>query len=174
MITVIPKNSDFSDRSNGRLITQTSISAKIFEKIVDRHVMNSLNDNNILSRYQYGFRAGKSTQQAIFDFTKSIYSALNHEKLMGALCLDVAKAFDCINHKILLQKMSKIGFDANSILCFKSYLSRSQCGKYNNNISSELQVKTGIGQGTLLGPLIFILYINFFFCFDSSEDKHVC
>ena len=66
LITAMAKNSGLSDQLNGRPITQTPIFAKIFEKIVDRHVMNYLNDNNILSQYQYCFRAGKLTQQAIF------------------------------------------------------------------------------------------------------------
>ena len=142
------------------LITQTSIFAKILEKIVHRRLFQFFNDNSIISSFQYGFCPGKSTQQAIFDLTKFIYSALNHKKIVGSICLDVAKAFDSINHDILLYKLSKIGFNENSIAWFKSYLNRTQVVRFDNNISSELPIVTGIGQGTILGPLIFIFYIN--------------
>ena len=118
------------------------------------------NDNNIISPYQYGFCPGKSTQQAIFDLTKFIYSALNHKKIVGSICLDVAKAFDSINHDILQYKWTKIGFNDKSIAWFKSHLERTQVVKFDNKISSKLPIVTGIGQGTILGPLIFIFYIN--------------
>ena len=95
-----------------------------------------------------------------FYLTKYIYLNLNHKKLMCAVCLDVAKAFDCINHDILLYKMSKIGFQENTIRSFNSYLSRTQVVCYNDVESSKVSVKTGIGQGTILCPLIFIFYIN--------------
>ena len=113
-----------------------------------------------ISTYQYGFCPGKSTQQAIFDLTKVIYSGLNHTKIIASICLDVAKAFDSINHDILLYKLSKIGFTHNAKAWFRSYLMRTQIVKYDTISSAELSVVTGIGQGTILGPLIFILYIN--------------
>ena len=72
----------------------------------------------------------------------------------------MAKAFDCINHEILLRKMSKIGVDRLTLNWFRSYLTRTQVVKFNDTISSKLSVKTGIGQGTILGPLLFIFYIN--------------
>ena len=117
-------------------------------------------DNHILSKYQYGFAKNKSTQHAIFDLSKYIYSNLNHKKIIGGVCLDVAKAFDCINHDILLYKMSKIGFSITTVSWFKSYLTRRQVVKYDNIVSDVTNVKTGIGQGTILGPLLFIFYIN--------------
>ena len=159
-VTVIPKSGELSDPSNWRPITQTPIFAKFFEKIIHNRMTNYFTDNNVLTPYQYGFRKGKSTQQAIFDLTKYIYSSLNHKKLVGAVFLDVTKAFDCINHEILLTKMSKIGFNDLSLSWFKSYLTRTQVVKYNDNISRMLPVKTGIGEGTILGPLLFIFYIN--------------
>ena len=160
VITVIPKSGKLSDPTNWRPITQTSIFAKIFEKIIHNRVITYFLDNNILSDFQYGFRKGKSTQQAIFDLTKFIYSNLNHKKLLCAVCLDVAKAFDCINYDVLIHKMSYIGFNHNTIAWFKSYLSRTQVVRFKDSMSSTLRVKTGIGQGTILGPLLFIFYIN--------------
>ena len=130
------------------------------EKIVHRRVLAYFTDNNIISQYQYGFRKGKSTQQAIFDLTKYIYSGLNNKKIVGTICLDVAKAFDSINHDILLYKMSKIGFSDNALLWFRSYLNRTQSVKFDKTVSPELHVISGIGQGTIIGPLLFIFYIN--------------
>ena len=159
-ITILPKSGDLKDPSNWRPITQTSIFAKTFEKIIYQRLNAYFDDNNILSQYQYGFRKGKSTHEAIFDFLKFVYSNLNHKKLIGTACLDVAKAFDCINHDILLLKMEKIGFSNRTIAWFRSYLTRSQTVKYNSILSDSVPVKTGIGQGTILGPLMFIFYIN--------------
>ena len=134
--------------------------AKTLEKIIHRRTLNYLTVHNVLTQYQYGFMKGKSTQNAIFDFTKYVYSNLNHKKLIGGVCLDVAKAFDCINHDILLHKMCKIGFSVPTRNLFRSYLTRSQVAKYNDVVSDVKHVKTGIGQGSILGPLIFIFYIN--------------
>ena len=71
------------------------------------------NDNDILTSYQYRFRPERSTQEAIFDLIKFIYSGLNNKKLISTICLDVCKAFDCINHDLLLHKMRKVGFGEN-------------------------------------------------------------
>ena len=130
------------------------------EKLVHRRVFRYFTDCNILTPYQYGFRPGKSTQMATFDLLKYIYSGLNHKKIIGSVCLDVAKAFDCINHDILLSKFRKIGFTENTIAWFKSYLTRTQEVKFASSLSSSEPVITGIGQGTILGPLLFLFYIN--------------
>ena len=160
IVTVIPKSGDLSNPSNWRPITQTPVFAKIMEKIVYTRVNNYFIENNILSPYQYGFRQGKSTHQAVFDLSKFIYSGLNHKKIVSTICLDVAKAFDSINHNILLYKLSKIGFSDKSVKWFKSYLTRTQVVQFDKNISPESPVVTGIGQGTILGPMLFIFYIN--------------
>ena len=159
-ITVIPKSGNLADPSNWRPITQTSIFAKIFEKLINRRVMSYFDDLGILSKYQYGFRSGRSTQQAVFDFTKFVYSGLNNKKIIATTCLDVCKAFDCINHTVLLHKFAYIGFAQTTIDWFKSYLTRTQTVRFNYQLSDELSIKTGIGQGTILGPLLFLYYIN--------------
>ena len=110
LVTVIPKSGDLSDPANWRPITQTPIFAKILEKIVYNRMINYFTENKKFSSYQYGLCKGKSTQQAIYDLTKYIYSNLNQKKIISSVCLDVAKAFDSINHDLLLYKLSKIGF----------------------------------------------------------------
>ena len=119
-ITVIPKPGNLSDPSNWRPITLTPI----FEKLVYKRLLSYCNDNTVLSPYQYGFRSGRSTQEAVFDLTKFIYTSLNNKKIISAICLDVCKAFDCINHDILLLKMQKMGFSLNTMSWFRSYLTR--------------------------------------------------
>ena len=118
-----------------------------------------LNGKSILSAKQFGFLPGRSTHQSLFTVTKHIYSALNNNKIMGCIYLDIAKAFNCINHKMLYYKMYNAGLSKNMINWFKSYLSRTQTVCINNQLSTVKSVPAGIAQGTVLG-LIFIFYIN--------------
>ena len=159
-VNVIPKSGDLSNAGNWRPITQTNIYAKVLEKIVHKRVLSHLLDNHILSEYQFGFLPGKSTQLAVFDLVKHIYSALNNKKIFGAACLDISKAFDCIHHKLLLHKLKKMGLSDMSLVWFESYLTRTQQLIYDGITSDCIPVRSGIGQGTIVGPIIFLLYMN--------------
>ena len=159
-INVIPKDGDLTNPGNWRPITQTSIFAKILEKLVHKRLLMYLMANNFLTDYQFGFLPSRSTQLAIFELLKQIYSAFNNKKIFGAICLDVSKAFDCINHVKLFEKMKSCGMSNSVLRWFKSYFSRTQIVRFNDNVSNILDVSTGIGQGTILGPLIFVFYIN--------------
>ena len=159
-INVIPKGGDLSDPGNWRPITQTSIFAKILEKIVHRRLLKYFLECNIISDYQFGFLPGRSTQLAIFELLKQIYSSFNNKKIFGSICLDVSKAFDCINHIKLFEKMISCGLSDKVLKWFKSYFTRRQLVKFNDQSSDILNVDTGIGQGTILGPLVFVFYIN--------------
>ena len=123
-------------------------------------MLNHILENGILSKYQFGFLPGKSTQLAVFDLVKSIYSSLYNKKIFGAACMDISKAFDCINHKLLLGKLGNLGFSDGSIEWFNSYLTRTQELTFNGLTSDCISVKSGIGQGTIVGPIIFLIYIN--------------
>ena len=89
-----------------------------------------------------------------------MYSTINNNKLMGILFLDIAKAFNCINHRLLYKKMYEAGFANGVVNWFRTYLSRSQILKYGDKNSSCMEISNGIAQGTVLGPLIFIFYTN--------------
>ena len=127
--------------------------------------------HNIISDYQFGFLPGRSTQLAIFELLKQVYSAFNNKKLFGSICLDISKAFDCINHVKLFEKMKSCGISDPVILCFKSYFSRTQVVRFNDSLSQSHIVSTEIGQGTILGPLIFVFYIND--VINNIENLHI-
>ena len=88
-VNSIPKGGDLNMPGNWRPINQTNLYAKILEKIVQKRMLNHSLENDILSKYQFGFLPGKSTQLAVFDLVKSIYSSLNIKKIFGATCLDI-------------------------------------------------------------------------------------
>ena len=117
-------------------------------------------DNNLISEYQYGFLPGKSTQQAVFQFVKHLHGSMNNNKLVGTVFLDIAKAFNCVDHVILCDKMRMSGFSNTVIKWFRSYLTRYQITKINNVTGTIQNVPDGLAQGTVLGPLLFIFYIN--------------
>ena len=114
----------------------------------------------MISDRQYGFLPGRSTQEAVFDLVMHIYSSINNKKVMGLLFLDISKAFDCILHDRLIYKLRSVGCDEGVLKWFKSYLNRRQELTYQQITSPSTVVPTGIGQGTILGPLIFIFYMN--------------
>ena len=157
IVSLIPKSGDLTDPGNWRPITQTPIFSKLFEKLIYRRLFDHLDTYDIFSKFQYGFLPGRSTQTACFDLTKHIYSALNNKKIFGSACLDVSKAFDSVNHRLLLYKLRAIGLSKFSLDWFKSYLKRSQCVLFENTLSCVLPNKSRIGQGTILGPILFIL-----------------
>ena len=97
---------------------------------------------------------------AVFELSKQIYSAMNNRKLFGSICLDLSKAFDCIDHVKLFNKLSSCGISNSVITWFRSYFDRTQEVIIGDKKSICRTVSTGIGQGTILGPLIFIFYIN--------------
>ena len=160
IITLIPKDGDLTRPGNWRPITQTSVFAKLLEKLGHKRLLNYFLDNNIISKYQFVFLPGRSTQLAVFELVKQIYSAINNKKVFGSICLDISKAFDCIDHVRLFKKMRSCGLSELVLRWFRAYFDRTQVVKLNNTMSKPLSVTTGIGQGTILGPLIFIFYIN--------------
>ena len=145
---------------NWRPISTTNLFSKILEKLVHRQVLKYFLDNEVINKNQYGFLPGKSTHEAIFKTVQNIYSAINSKKLLGMMLLDVAKVFNCIDHGILFVKMELAGFSLNVINWFRSYLSRTQRVNLDGAMSGILPVLKGIAQGTVLGPLLFIFYIN--------------
>ena len=134
---------------------------KLLEKVVSIRTTDFLNKNNVLTNDQFGFRKGYSTEYAILDIYEKLLSNLDKGLNSCAIFLDLAKAFDSVDHEILLSKLPKYGIRGNILNFFKSYLtSRSQFVKIGRTESSALPIKFGVPQGSILGPLLFLLFIN--------------
>ena len=159
-INILPKGGNLKDPSNWRPITQTLLPAKMLEKIIQKRFFKILIDLDVISKFQYGFVPGRSTQLAIFDIIKDIFEAKNSKLNTGLLFLDVRKAFDSLDHNMLLTKIQRLGASGRMLNWFSSYLNRTQRVRHNGNMSTEQKFTCGIPQGSCLGPTLFIFYIN--------------
>ena len=160
---VVPifKAGDTSAINNYRPISVLSFFSKVFEKIVYNHVLDFIDDNNVLYDYQYGFRHSHSTQQAIITLVDRITKSLDKGHIAITILLDLKKAFDTVDHRILLRKLYAYGIRGALLKWFESYLtSRTQYVAFNGTNSDIHYVKSGVPQGSIFGPLLFILYMN--------------
>ena len=124
-------------------------------------VMDFINQNDVLYKYQLGFRKGYSTSMAVMTLVDKISVALNKRKHMLGVFLDFSKAFDTVNHKILCDKLECYGIRGLAHKWFKSYLaSRTQFVIYDNVLSVSKEINCGVPRGSILGPLLFLLYVN--------------
>lgn len=159
------KGGEKSEMNNYRPISLLSGFSKIFEIAMSTRITNFLEECNIFSNTQHGYLKGKSTQTAIHQFTQSIINLLEDNKIALGIFIDLTKAYDCINRNYLLQKMCKYGIRGNAQKWFQSYFSnRQQRVKISGDgkvvKSSILTNNEGVAQGSIIGPLAFILFIN--------------
>ena len=160
---VIPiyKNGSKNMLNNHRPISILSIFSKILEKIVYDKLTSFIEKHNILHNKQFGFRKGYSTTHALIELTDKIAKAFEKKHIVISLFLDLSKAFDCIDHSILLKKLKYYGIRGNAIQWFESYLcNRKQYVSVDNFNSEYKSISVGVPQGSNLGPLLFLLYIN--------------
>ena len=160
-VVPIYKNGDAEEPNNYRPISITSALSKVFEKLICNQILEHLERNNLLSQIQFGFRAKYSTTDALLYATEKIRSDIDNNKMVAAAFLDLSKAFDSISHEILLEKLENLGFDQIAISLIGSYLSnRTQKVVIQNTSSDWIDLYQGVPQGTILGPLLFNLYVN--------------
>ena len=147
--------------TNYRPISILSCFSKILERIMYNEVYNYLNDNILLFREQYGFRKGHSTDHALIKLIDSIYDSFNQNKYTLGVFTDLSNTFDTADQNILIDKLNPYGMKNNILKWFSSYLSnRKQFISAGATKTSSLDIIGGVPQGSILRPLLFIIYVN--------------
>ena len=160
-VSPVHKNGAKHEPSNYRPMSVIPTVSKIFEKIVFDQLNKYFNDNNLLTSCQSGFRSLHSTMTALLEATNIWSVNIDNGLVNGVVFIDLKKAFDTIDDQIILQKLRNYGIDHCSLKWFKLYLTgRTQKCKVNDRLSKSTSINCGIPQGSNLGPLLFLIYIN--------------
>ena len=155
------KGGPSNDPNNFRPISILPVLSKLFEKHVHEGLINFLEKYKLLHDTQSGFRRNHSCETALIHMVEKWLKAFNNGELVGVIFVDFRKAFDLVDHDILMKKLELYKFNQVSLNWFRSYLSgRKQIVSFKNVVSERETVKCGVPQGSILGPLLFLLFIN--------------
>lgn len=155
------KNGDKKSVSNYRPISVLPAISKVLEKIINKRLIKYLESLNLLAPNQYGFRRGKSTEDAVSSLTNHVISKLDKKLKCLGIFIDISKAFDTVCTSHLLKTLETFGIRGHTHKIFENYLSdRTQCVKINDEISDLKPLNCGVPQGSILGPTLFLIYMN--------------
>ena len=160
-VTPIYKGGGIDIYKNYRPVSVLNSFSKIFERIIYNRLIAFFENHNVLSNYQFGFRENHSTSQALIHFVNEATGALASRQYFIGIFIDLCKAFDTVDHSILLKKLEIYGVRGQLLDLLKNYLSnRKQFVYYANTSSDTMSISCGVPQGSILGPLLFLAYIN--------------
>ena len=155
------KSGNATELDNYRPISILPVLSKVLERVVHTQFIDYLESNRLFYKYQFGFRRQHSTNLAVTFFTDSVHRTMDNGQLIGSVYIDLRKAFDTVDHSCLLEKLKTIGVHSQEHVCFTDYLfNRHQTIVYENCKAESFPVFRGVPQGSILGPLLFLVNIN--------------